>query len=251
MEKELKVKSLQKALTILNCFTFEHPELGITEISEMLKLNKSNVYNIVSTFEQCGYLQKNTKTNKYQLGFRILELSRVINVHLGFSGIVNPVIKRLADELNEVVYFAIPKENKVLYIEGAYPTSHLNVRAMLGETAEMYCTALGKVMLAFMPPDDSIRHLERQSMTAFTQNTITDRTILINELQDIRKKGYALDNMEHEFGVKCVSVPVFNRDVELIGAISVSGPSLRFSEETITDYAGRLTVAAQTISMRL
>jgi DNA-binding IclR family transcriptional regulator len=250
MNNSIKVKSLYKALTILECFTTENPEVGITEISEKLDLNKSNVYNIISTFEYCGYIQKNPKSNKYQLGVRILELSRVINSHLGFGEVVNPVIKQLAEEINEVVYFAIPKDHKVLYIEGAYPSAFLHVRTMLGETAEMYCTSLGKAMLAFMPADISVRIIGKQSMTAFTPNTITERRVLINELNDIRKKGYSIDNMEHEFGIKCVGVPVFNREAELVGAISISGPSLRFNEQAISDYAGRLTACAQIISMR-
>lgn len=252
MEKNTsKVKSLQKALSILECFTVSRPELGITEIGEILELNKSNVHNIISTFEKCGYIQKNPKTNKYQLGYRILELSRVINAHLGLSDIVSPIIKKLADDLDEIVYFAIPREHMVLYIEGAYPSVALNIRTMLGETAEMYCTSLGKAMLAFMPPDVSVQCIAKQSMVTFTHNTITDRAVLISELNEIRRCGYSIDNMEHEYGIKCVGVPVFNRNAEMIGAVSVSGPSLRFGEESIAGFASKLTACAQTISMRL
>lgn len=250
-DTNIKVKSLYKALSILECFTIDSPELGITEISDRLHLNKSNVHSIISTFEYCGYIQKNTKTNKYQLGFKILELSRVINCHLGLSEIVSPIIKKLADDVNEVVYFAIPKEHKVLYIEGAYPSAALNVRTMLGETAEMYCTSLGKAMLAFMSPDESIKCIYQQSMASFTHNTITDRNVLVSELNEIRKKGYSIDNMEHEFGIKCVGVPVFNRNGEIVGGLSISGPSLRFEQDIIEEYAGKLTACAQTISLRL
>lgn len=251
MSDEVKVKSLLKALHILECFTVKEPELGITELSQKLGLNKSNVHNMVSTFEHAGYIEKNTNNNKYHLGLKILELSRVINSRLGLSSIVGPLIRPLSDELGEVIYFAIPKDNLVLYIDDAYPTATLNPRTMLGETAEMYCTSLGKAMLAFMPVDRAMQCLAQQSMKACTLDTITNRKDLLLELEQIRTRGYSIDNMEHEFGIKCVGVPVFNSGGQLIGALSISGPSLRFSEENITKYAAKLTTCARTISLQL
>jgi len=250
MENETKVKSLAKALHILECFSVKEPELGITELSQLLGLNKSNVHNIISTFEQCGYIEKNPETNKYHLGLKILELSRVINAHLGLNSVVGPLIRSLADELNNAIYFAIPKNAMILYIDGAYPLQILNPRSMQGETAEMYCTSLGKSMLAYMDPDEAMRCLSNQSMKAFTPNTITDPDSLIKELEQIRVDGYSIDNMEHSFGVKCVGVPVFKSNGQLLGALSISGPSLCFNAETIPEYARRLTSCAQTISMR-
>lgn len=251
MSEDAKVKSLTKALHILECFTVKEPELGITELSQRLGLNKSNVHNIISTFEQAGYIEQNPENNKYHLGLKLLELSRVISAHLGLNNIAGPLIRPLADELGEVIYFAIPKDGQVLYIEGAYPSGVLNTRSMLGETAEMYCTSLGKSMLAYMPADQAMLCLSRQSMRAFTPTTITDRRALIAELELVRARGYSIDNMEHEFGIKCVGVPVFKSNGQLLGALSVSGPSLRFSEEVITRYASRLTTCAQTISQML
>ena len=251
MEEEAKVKSLAKALRVLECFSVKEPELGITELSQRLGLNKSNVHNIISTFEKNGYIEQNPETNKYHLGLKILELSRVISAHLGLSSIVGPLIRPLADELGEVIYFAIPKNPKVLYLDGAYPLQTLNPRSMQGETAEMYCTALGKVMLAYMPADEVTQCLAQQSMKAFTPYTITDREALIMDLEQIRAKGYSIDNMEHSFGIKCVGVPVFKSNGQLLGALSISGPSLRFDDKIIPEYASKLTTCSQTISMRL
>lgn len=251
MPQETKVKTLAKAIKLLECFSIEEPELGVTELSEKLDLYKSNVHNILSTYQEYGYIEKNPKTNKYHLGYKILELSKVVNSHLGISSIVNPVIKELAEELNEVVYFAIPKGPKVLYIEGAYPKNVYSIRVMLGETAEMYCTALGKAMLANMPIADALPCIHAQSFTPFTDNTITTPNRLIQELELTRTRGYSMDNMEHEYGIKCVGVPIFNRNNQLIGAISVSGPSLRFDENAVKQFSDKLTSCALTVSLRL
>jgi DNA-binding IclR family transcriptional regulator len=251
MHHEPKVKSLAKALSILECFTLQKPELGLTEISNQLGLYKSNVHNIVSTFEQKGYIERNEQNNKYHLGFKILELSYIINSNLGIHKVVTPFMQTLSDEVKETVYFAVPKDGKIIYLDGAYPASSYVVRAMEGESAEMYCTSLGKVILAFLPPPEAARALGRQSMKSYTTNTITDIAALALELDRIRQQGYSIDRMEHEHGICCVGVPVFDHNGKLVGAMSISGPSPRFGDGIIKDYARRLTIAAQQISVRL
>lgn len=251
MEEEVKVKSLQKALSVLECFTVKTPELGITELSEKLGLYKSNVHNLISTFEKCGYVEKNPVNNKYRLSFKILELAYVINSNLGLHGIIHPYMSSLSAEVNEVVYFALPKGGMIIYLEGAYPSSSYAARSMIGETAEMYCTSLGKAILAFLPPNEASIAINEQSMTVFTPNTIASHDALINELEVVRNRGYSIDNMEHEFGIKCVGVPVFRRNGTLLGAMSISGPSPRFDDQVIEAYASKLRRCSQQISLRL
>jgi len=251
MQDEIKVKSLKKALDVLECFTVKKPELGITEIGDILGLYKSNVHNIISTFEQCGYIEKNPENNKYRLGMKILELAYVINSNLGLHKIVHPFMSALSNEINEVLYFALPKEDEIIYLEGVYPSSSYSARSMVGEKAEMYCTSLGKAILAYLPKEKRDRIIKNQSMTAYTPTTITDPSVLLTELRKIRDQGYSVDNMEHEFGIKCVGVPVFKRDGALLGAISISGPSLRFDDQTIAEYVKKLQHCSREISMRI
>jgi len=251
MSEEVKVKSLKKALDILGCFSVRTPELGISEISDQLGLYKSNVHNIISTFEQLGYIEKNPMNGKYRLGMKILELAYIINSNLGLHKVILPPMSELSAEVNEVVYFAVPKDSYILYLEGVYPANSYSARSMVGETAEMYCTSLGKAILAFLPPDQAIRAIHEQSMRRHTENTIVDRSVLLEELELIRKRGYSIDNMEHEFGIRCVGVPVFKRDGTLLGAMSISGPSPRIDDGKIELYAEKLRSYSQKISMRL
>lgn len=250
-ETEVKVKSLKKALSILECFSVEMPEMGITQISDRLGLHKSGVHNIISTFEQCGYIAQNPDTGKYRLDMKILELAFVINSSLGIHGIVHSPMTALSEAVGEAVYCAMPKGPEIIYLEGAYPiTSHMT-RSMIGEKAEMYCTAIGKAILAFLPEPEATRAMAQQSMRQHTENTITDRTELAKEIAVIRRRGYSMDNMEHEHGIKCVGVPVFRRDGTLLGAISISGPSLRVEDEKVSDFVRQLQDCAQQIRMRL
>lgn len=235
-ETEVKVKSLYKALEILNCF-IQKPRLGVTEISELLDLNKSNVHNILTTFKAMGYLEQDEESGKYYLGIGVFQLCQAAGDRFGIRNVAIPFMQEIADTTGEMVYLAVPHEDEVLYLEAIYPVEAFNLmRVILGERAKMFCTGIGKAMLANLPENVREEYISRE-LPAYTENTITDPEKLREELGKIRKKGYAVDNMEHEFGVKCVAMPVFNRRGEVEGAISVSGPSLRFSDERIMEIA--------------
>lgn len=108
-----KMKSLDKALKLLECFGSVTPELGITELARILELHKSNVFNIVATFEQHGYLEKNKATGKYRLGLKLLEFSYLINENLGYQRVLYDIMKEVSNELGAITYFAVLRGQKV------------------------------------------------------------------------------------------------------------------------------------------
>lgn len=236
MPEEMKVKSLYKALRVLECFTADRPELGITEISGQLGLYKSNVHNIVDTFVKAGYLEQNPDNEKYRLGLKILELGSVISSQFNFRTAILPYMQELADHTNETVYLGIPSEGEVIYLDSATPKNLLNPRAMMGVKAPLYCTGIGKAMLAFLP-EEAVNAVIGKGLVPYTENTITDGSRLLEELRMVRARGYSTDNMEHEYGIKCIGMPVFNKKKQVTAGISISGPSLRFEEAKIQEYA--------------
>lgn len=236
MDQEYSVKSLARAMKVLECFSVQQPELGVTDIARQLGMQKSTICNILSTFQKCGYVVQNAKTNKYHLGTKILHLSYIVNHHLGLRDIVLPYLHKIAEETHEVCYFGLLNSSEVLYIEAVYPASSQHTRNILGERAPLYCTGLGKAMLAFMPPEEA-EQIICGGLKPFTNFTLCDPQLLRSELEEIRMTGYAVDNMEHEFGVRCVAVPIFGAGGEIKAAISVSGPSPRFDRTTILKHA--------------
>lgn len=250
MEREVKVKSLYKALKILECFTEQEPELGITEISNELGLYKSNVHNIVTTFEKAGYIEKNLDNDKYRLGLKILELAHVMSSNISFRSAVLPYMQNIADQANEIVYFGIPNEGQVIYLDSAYPRNAIPSRSMLGRKAPMYCTAIGKAMLAYFHEDEILNILSSDAQQ-FTPNTIVTPEGLLQEMEKTRERGYSIDNMEHEHGIKCVGIALHNRRGQLIAGLSISGPSLRLTEDKIQDFAKLLKENANLIKERL
>lgn len=238
-EAEVKVKSLQKALEILNCIT-KKSSWGVTEISEQLDLNKSNVHNILTTFKAMGYLDQDDESGRYKLGLSVYSLCYSLGQNLSIGSVAAPYLQELADMAGERVYLAIPHEQEIIYVTSAYPKTSIDLmRPIMGEHAQMHCTGLGKAMLAYLP-DEKQRAYAARKLEAYTDYTITDGDALLKELREIRQRGYAIDNMEHEFGVKCVAVPVLGRNGQVVAGVSISGPSLRFYDERIQSLAKEL-----------
>lgn len=234
--EEVKVKSLYKAVKLLDYFTIDSPERGISELAELSGMLKSSIHNIVTTFEVCGFLGKNPENNKYRLGIKLLQLNNTLYMTNDLRKTVRPYIERISSHCSESVYFAIPSENEVVYMDAVYPSGLMTGRSIIGIKAPLYCTGIGKAILSHFEAS-RIDEVITSGLIAFTPNTITKREQLLEELELIKARGYSIDNMEHEYGIKCVAVPVRSIRGNVIGAISVSAPSLRFTDENIREYA--------------
>lgn len=248
--ESVKVRSLYKAVRLLDYFSPAHPERGISELAELSGMLKSSVYNIMSTYEACGVVEKNPKTSQYRLGLKILELSNVLSQDDVFWEIIRPYMEELTEQTGETVFLATPYGTNIIYREAAFPNHSISVRAIKGVVAPMYCTSLGKAILSCMK-SEQVEQVIQAGMEVFTPYTITSPQAFRDEIEKIRLQGYAIDNMEHEYGIKCVGVPISNGNGQVIGAISLSGPSLRFSEEKITEYANLLIDRSHRIRNRI
>ena len=240
------MKSLDKALDVLGCFTIEKPEWGITELSDLLGLCKSNVYDIVKTFQKRGYLDQDVNTSKYRLGYQLVKRSFVVSNTRTEHGLVLPKLMELANALNEKVYYGTIDEDMVIYLEQAAPNSQYFVYDTIGgNTSPLHCTGIGKALLAFRD-DAYIASVLDKGLKRFTDNTITDREAFMDEVRQIRARGYSIDNMEHVYGIKCVGMPVLASNGQSVTAISVTGPSLRINDDVIPTIAKAMrgTVAA-------
>jgi DNA-binding IclR family transcriptional regulator len=254
MEKRdgIKVKSLYKCLKILECFTAKTPDLGITEIAKKLELNKSNVYNMISTLVAAGYVEKNPTTDHYRLSLKMLEFSYVITSRIEYQGIVMQIMQRLSNELNHAVFFGVIHGTQVLYLYNTYPKSISNdylVRSLMGEKAPLYCTSLGKAILSALPKEAVPAHLE-ENLVPFTKTTITSVEELMRDIKLSTLRGYTIDNSEHEQGIRCIGVPVRARDGRLIGGMCVSGPVQHIPDEDIERLARNLISASFEIRNR-
>lgn len=249
---EAKVKSLAKAMNILACFTVKEPVWGVTELAARMELNKSNVHNILSTFKSLGYLEQ-LPDGRYRLGMKVLEYAFAINQNLGYPRAVFDILVDTADRTGEVVYFGVPYGANVLYLYVAHPKSRMGVipyRDILGETAPLYCTGIGKAMLAHFPEEEWGDHLS-PVRPKFQDNTITDRDALFEELRRTRRRGFAIDNVEREPNIRCVGMPIRDKSGRVLAGISVSGPSESMTDTKLLDCFSVLQSAVYLIQERI
>lgn len=239
MYEEVKIKSLKKGIDILNCFVEEQP-LGVSEISRKLGFNKSVVHNILSTFVSMDYLEKDEISGKYYLGNALYYLCDAVKNRHGLMDIFIPYMQKIADESNELVYMTIPSKDEVIYCEAVYPKDKSSFYSSVsGERCKMYCTSVGKAMLAHYD-NDKIHELVGDEFETFTDYTISNYKDLIKEIELIRKRGYAFDNMESALGIKCVGMVVLNKKGNIVAGLSISTPSLRMEDDKVQFFVNIL-----------
>jgi DNA-binding IclR family transcriptional regulator len=215
-------------------------------------ITKSNAHNILATFQQGGYVQKQPN-GKYTLGLQLLEFSYIINQHLGYPKAVYDLLLDTATRMGEIVYFGIPHGTEILYLYVAHPIDRMRelpYRDILGEHAPLYCTGIGKAILSAMPEEEWPQRIPAERRR-FTPATMTDYTTIINELWRTRRRGYSIDNGEREEHVRCVGVPVFNSTGALVGGISLSGPSQSMTDAKLLEGAKVLTDTALRMKDRI
>jgi DNA-binding IclR family transcriptional regulator len=244
------VKSVLRSLRILESFNGDEG-MTVTQISKQLGLPKSSVHDILSTLVAEGILEKDSDNSRYHLGLKLFELGDKARSNLEIRKRATPFLKTLNNQLDETVHLTVIEQGEVLYIECFESTKRLRTYSVIGVRAPMHCTAVGKAILAFLPREEVEKIILMKGLQKFTQNTIVDKEKLLEELAEIRQRGYAVDDMEHEDHVRCVGGPVFNYEGKAFASISVSGPSQRVTFDEIPIIAKMVKSAASEISKRM
>lgn len=204
MPSESMVKSLGRALQILDFLRKKQVGCGVTEISKELDLNKTSVYRMLSTFVQYGYVEQDMETERYKLGYKVLELSSALLDSIDLRTEAKPYLKELEQLTNEVVHLVVYDHGEVVYIEKLEGNETLRMHSKVGTRAPMHCTSVGKAILAYLPPAEVKKVLDQSQFEAHTMYTITDRDTLYEHINEVREQGYALDLEENELDRKSV-----------------------------------------------
>ncbi|MBM7717282.1 DNA-binding IclR family transcriptional regulator [Bacillus thermophilus] len=251
MNKSLRNSSTVRLLRILEEIAKSDDGIGVTELAQRLDLNKSTIYRFLATLEEEQYLEQEPDTKKYHSGIRLFELaSRIVN-KVDWTKDIRPFLVDLKDRVNETVHLGIIDDHEVVYIDKVECERSIRMYSKVGKRAPVYCTGVGKAILAFLPEEKRNHIMNHIHFHPFTENTITDAAHLKKEIKMIRAQGFALDREEHELGVSCTASPIFNYNGKVLGGISIAGPSSRIDEERLFDLALEVKETAQFISRRL
>jgi DNA-binding IclR family transcriptional regulator len=246
------VQSVSHAIDVLEAFKGDEDELGVTELSSRLGLPKNNIFRLLVTLELRGYIEQNRSTGNYRLGIKTFELGQIFRRRMGLLKQAHPVLEELEAKCNESTYLAIIQDGMVVYVDMVETTHSVRIVPKLGQRVPAYCTAVGKMQLAYESQDEVERILDKIGLKPLTPNTITDKQQLLEHLKQVAKQGYAIDNEELEEEVKCVAAPVRDYTGQVIASICISGPIQRMSDKRIQDELLDLVkTAAQEVSSRL
>ena len=252
-KSEYIIQAVSHALDLLEQFHDDVDELGVTELSKRLKLHKNNVFRLLATLESRGYIEQNKATENYRLGLKSLELGQTFIKQMGLLRQAKPILERLVSECNETSYVAIFKDGFIVYLDVVETDLTVRVVSRVGSRLPAYCTAAGKIHLAHMSDEEIAETLPAQSMHQYTPTTITDMAKLKTELKKVAEQGYAIvDDEEMDPGVRCVAAPIRDYTRRIVGAVSISGPSMRIPDERIDNKLIDLVIkAGEDLSTRL
>jgi len=254
-KSEYSIQTVQNALRLLEAFDHE-VELGVSELSRRLDLHKNNVFRLLATLEQAGYIEQSTVSDRYRLGVRCLELGQAFERGTDLMGAARRVLERLATDLGETAHLGVLREFEVVHLDAQEPSQLLVCGRRTGLRLPAHCTALGKVLLA-AAGDELLEQYDREQvaegrLAAYQERTIVDRDKLFEHLRSVAVQGFALDLEEYEAGLSCAAAPVYDRAGRLRAALSISGPACRLSEERLlAEVVPALTEAAHQLSRGL
>lgn len=242
--------AVEAALSILETLGTVH-EMGVTELAKKLGLGKSSVYRLLATLAGRGYVEKNPQTGRYQLTYRLFAVGSPAADRFGLRETAHPVMQRLAAETGETVNLGVLDGTRVVNLHKVESRHLLRMHMEIGGGVPAHATALGKVLLAGLPPAEVARRLRGRRLTRLTRRTIADRPALWRALARVREQGFAIDDEECSLGLRCVAAPILDHRGSVVAALSISSPSQRLPHAVLSRMAELVRAAAREVSRRL
>jgi DNA-binding IclR family transcriptional regulator len=244
--------SLARGLSVLDFFGDHDGPATLKELSEATGLEMTAAFRIAHTLERTGFLARDAMTKRYQLGHKVGRLGGAYLQDLDIRRVALPYIKQLVAEVRENVSLAALSGEDAVVIERIEAQQTLTVRGRVGWTFPVYCTSLGKALLAALPEEEAMAILETMDRPKITTNTITELPALKRELAKVREQGFALNDEESAPGIRAVAAPIQDSLGDVAAAINIGGPSMRITpEDLVGRLAPRALEAAATIAGEL
>ena len=244
------IQTVINALRLLEEFR-DAGEVGVTALSRRLDLHKNNVFRLLATLEERGYVEQSAETERYKLGVRALELGRAFSQGRSLLKQSRPILEALARAVGETAHLGVLRDFEVVHLDGEASDRLVLTMPRVGSRLPVHCTALGKAMLSQWDGPMRRTVYRLRGLPRQTPRTITDIDTLEAQLAQIRARGYAIDVEENEVGVNGIARWIFNGLGEVGAAISVSGHSNRLTEDVMEQIATDVMAAADSIAVAI
>jgi IclR family KDG regulon transcriptional repressor len=246
------VQSIERALSVLNALADARTGLSLTKLSEQVSIQPSTAHRILATLIAHDYARQDRQTKSYRLGLQVLHIGEATRAQLDLREETADTLQQLANRTGELANLIIPSGARAIYIAQAQPPTRFGMAifTQIGTWVPLHCTGAGKAILAWWNQSEVEAVLE-DGLQAHTQNTITNPLRLQQELAEIRRRCYAIDDEEREIGVRCIASPILDNRGRVVAAMSISGPSGRITPDRYEELGTLVYAAALGISKRL
>ena len=248
--KSAPVGVVTKVLRILETLHDVPAGLQLKDVAQQTGINKSTAYRFLAHLEHDGYVFRDA-SGAYAIGVRLARLASGSSYQTTLRKLSRPILQQLWRTTGETVNLAVLDGREVLYLDVMESSHTFRLVSQVGLRRPVYCTALGKVMLAFIPEEEQQYFFEGMSFERFTPHTIRGAVQLRKEFAVIRQRGYSLDNEEAYLGSRCIGAPIFEASGKIAAALSVSGPTTRVTREKVPAFAAAAKNAAMAVSRTL
>lgn len=242
------VQSIERAFAILEEVARHREGIRLGELSRRVNLHNSTTFHLVKTMVQLGYLRQMPETKCYRVGRPLFTLAASALDETEMVSLATPILEELSRATEESSHFAVRSGDEIVVLARTAGTGAFQLAERAGVVRPAYCTALGKVLLASLPPEQFEDYLKRRKPTALTAKTITDPELLRREIDEARRNDIAYDDGEFDSEVRCVAVPVRNFAGQVVGAIGISGPVWRLSLAALQEKARLVRERAAALS---
>jgi DNA-binding IclR family transcriptional regulator len=242
------VQSLGRAFGILEEVARHREGIGLAELSKLVGLHNSTTFHLAKTLVSLGYLRQSKDSKRYRIGRPLFALAASALDEIEMVNVATPVLEDLSRETSESSHFAVRMNDAVVVIARTSGPGAFQLTDRVGVVRPAHCTALGKIILASLRPDQLERFLRRVELKPSTPKSITDVETLLREITEIRRTGVAFDDGEFNLEVRCVAVPVTDFTGQVIGALGISGPIWRLSNQALHNSAEIVRTAAARLS---
>lgn len=245
--KTQSVPALDRALSILESLSKSKHGLTLSQLSRSLELPKSSVHCLLLTFERHGYLRRDDSSGRYRLGLHLCDLANGALGGVMLRDQAAPFLNQLRESTQLTTHMAVLEHDEVVVIEKVEPlTSRVN--SWIGKRMDVHCTALGKALTAYLPQDQVEALVHRRGLLRHNDNTIASLKRLKQELEQVRKQGYSIDDEEEEIGVRCLGTPILSANNQAVAAISITGTTDQINAGSRDALVAKLKATAAAIA---
>lgn len=228
----MKLASLDKSLRLIDTLSKNPRGMSLSQLSEALNYPKSTVHHILSTLLPYEYVSQDPETKKYSLGFKFLSIGRVILDNIDVRRTAHQHLLELHEQCKEAVHLAILRDGKVIYIDKIDTQGMVSLATYIGYRTDPHAAAGGKALLSGLSRKEIMDIYRERPLKTYGKNTITSMPRLFEELEKIKKQGYAIDDEEYYEGIRCVAAPI-RAGWKVVAAVSITGAIFTVTMERI------------------